>query len=151
VRVAIVKYETPVRKRRAVSFMSLHSAHGATYACVLVSLMCIFTSGSCCSVVITQPSHLSATVSLEFSIAVAQASNLTVSIDGSKIFEDSVSGNVNFALQVLPHTLKASLCFLIFHLGAVAGHALFARGCRLRRCRRFYVFFVIPKSLPSAR
>jgi hypothetical protein len=42
---------------------------------------------------------LSATVSLEFSIAVAQPSNLSASIDGSIIFSDSVSGNIAFALQ----------------------------------------------------
>jgi hypothetical protein len=95
--------------------MSLHSAPGATHACVLLSLMYIFTSGSCCSVVITQPSHLSATVSLEFSIAVAQACNLSVSIDGSAIFKDAVSGNVNFALQVrAPLMLLTPTCVLCF-------------------------------------
>jgi hypothetical protein len=97
--------------------MSLHSALGATHACVLLSLMYIFTSGSCCSVVITRPSHLSATVSLEFSIAVAQACNLSVSIDGSAIFKDAVSGDINFALQVPPPpplVLMTPTCVLCF-------------------------------------
>jgi hypothetical protein len=43
--------------------------------------------------------HLSATVSPEFSIAVAQPSNLSLSIDGTVIFKDAASGDFKFALQ----------------------------------------------------
>ena len=89
----------------------------------IILLSFIFAFGRCCSVVISQPLHLSVTVSTEFSIAVAQPSNLSVSIDGSYIFNEKVSGNVNFALQArspLPATSNYAnsnfLCFRNFGL-----------------------------------
>jgi hypothetical protein len=65
----------------------------------LVFIICISASGNCCRVDIIQPTHLAATVSLEFSIAVAQPSDLAATIDGSVIFKDTISGNITFALQ----------------------------------------------------
>ena len=78
-----------------------------TYA-FCVFLILIFASGRCCSVAITQPTHLSATVSLEFFVAVAQPSKLSVSIDGSDVFNGNVSGDFNFALQARFPVLYAS-------------------------------------------
>lgn len=97
----------------------------ASVPIILLSL--IFASGHCCSVVISQPLHLSATVSPEFSIAVAQPSNLSVSIDGSYIFNESVSGNINFALQArspLPTTSNYAISNFLFQELWPGTHAL---------------------------
>jgi hypothetical protein len=67
----------------------------------------------CCSVIITQPLHLSATVSPEFSITVSQRSNLSVSIDGSDILNENVSGNIKFTLQARSPVLAQSLLLAI--------------------------------------
>ena len=105
---------------------------------LLIFLSCVYASGRCCSVVIAQPLHLSAVVSLEFSISVSQPSNLSVSIDGSIIFNESVSGNFNFALQARPTVITLSLLSISDFLfaGTLAGNTLLARDCRLQRCHQ---------------
>lgn len=108
----------------------------ASVPIILLSL--IFASGHCCSVVISQPLHLSATVSPEFSIAVAQPSNLSVSIDGSYIFNESVSGNIKFALQArLPLPTTSNYAISNFFIsGTLAWNACLERDSQLLWCTR---------------
>ena len=109
-----------------------------------VSLILFFASGRCCSVAITQPTHLTATVSLEFSIAVSQPSKLSVSIDGSDVFNGSVVGDFNFALQAcfpLPSATPVPGSELILFAGALARNTLPARDCHLRWCQLAMQYF----------
>ena len=124
------------RQLKTLSFVS-PPKNSMKATVLLIFLSCIYASGRCCSVVIAQPLHLSAVVSLEFSISVSQPSNLSVSIDGSIIFNESVSGNFNFALQARPTVITLSLLLSISDFlfsGTLAGNALLARDCRLQRC-----------------